>query len=55
MKEFYMECYICSENAQEIKLSDFEESDKNRWKRDMEERALSEYYQKKIKVSNIKI
>lgn len=55
MYEFRIEYYIDNGDKKDIKLSDLDEKDTKQWKRDMEARALSEYYQEKIKVSNIKI
>ena len=53
--EFRIEYYIDNGDKKDIKLSALDEKDTKQWKRDMEARALSEYYQEKIKVSNIKI
>lgn len=49
MDDFRIEYYIDSKDNQNIKLSDLNEKDMEEWKKDMESRALSEYYNKKIK------
>ena len=50
MYDFRVECYIDGGGKQNIKPSDLNEKDIEEWKKDMETRALSEYYNKKIKV-----
>ena len=50
MNEFNVEYYIDSGDNQIIKISGLNEKDMEQWKKDMEERALSEYYNKKIKL-----
>ena len=50
MNEFNIEYYIDSGDDQNIKLSGLNEKDVEQWKKDMEARALSEYYNKKIKI-----
>lgn len=50
MCDFRIECYIDSGDEKNIKISDLNEKDMKEWKKDMESRALSEYYNKKIKV-----
>ena len=42
--------WIEKEDGQNIKLSDLNEKDIEQWKKDMEVRALSEYYKKRIKI-----
>lgn len=54
MEDFRIEYYIDSGDGQITELSSINEKE-TEWKKDMEERALSEYYNKKIKVSKIKI
>ena len=49
MDDFRIEYYIDGKYNQNIKLSDLNEKDMEEWKKDMESRALSEYYNKKIK------
>lgn len=50
MDDFRIEYYIKVGDEQNIKLSDLNEKDKEEWKKDMEARALSEYYNKKVKI-----
>ena len=50
MDEFRIEFYMDSGDNQNIKLSGLNEKDMEQWKKDMEARALSEYYNKKIKI-----
>ena len=50
MNDFRMEYYIDIGDEQNIKLSSLNEKDMEEWKKDMELRALSEYYNKKIKI-----
>ena len=55
MNEFRVELYIDSGELQKTELSNLDEKDINQWKTELEERALGEYYNKKIKISNNKI
>lgn len=55
MDDFRIEYFIESGNAQSIRLSSLDESEIEGWKKDMESRALSEYYNQKIKISSKKI
>jgi len=55
MNEFRVELYIDSRELQNTELSNLDEKDINQWKTELEERALGEYYNKKIKISNNKI
>lgn len=50
MDEFRIEYYIDSGDNQDIKLSDLNEKDMEEWEKNMEVRALSIYYNKKIKI-----
>ncbi len=50
MDEFRIEFYIDSGDNQNIKLSGLNEKDMEQWKKDMEARALNEYYNKKVKI-----
>ena len=50
MDDFRIEYYIDSGEKQNIKLSSLNEKDMEEWKKDMEARALSAYYNKKIKI-----
>lgn len=54
MNEFRIELYIDRGEEQNTKLSNLDKKNMNQWKRDLEARALSEYYNKKIKISDIK-
>lgn len=53
MNEFRVEYYIDNGEEQNIKVSGLNEKDMEEWKKDMEARALSEYYNKKIKIQKI--
>ena len=55
MNEFRVELYIDSGELQNTELSNLGEKNINQWKIELEERALGEYYNKKIKISNNKI
>lgn len=50
MDEFRIEFYMDSGDNQNIKLSGLNEKDMEQWKKDMEARALNEYYNKKVKI-----
>ncbi len=50
MNEFVVEFFIASDDEENIKLSSLNEKDMEEWKKDMELRALSEYYNKEIKI-----
>lgn len=50
MDDFKVECYITGEDDHDIRLCDLHEQDIREWKKQIEERALSEYYNKKIEV-----
>lgn len=54
MDEFRIKYYIDCGDGQNAELSSLDEKDMNQWKRDIEARALSEYHNKKIKVSGKK-
>ena len=47
MNEFRVECYIGN-----TKLSNLDKKDLRQWKLDIEVQALSEYYKKKVKISD---
>lgn len=51
MNEFRVELFIDSGENEKIEFSSMKEKEKEKWKKDMEERALSEYHNKKIKIS----
>lgn len=55
MNDFRVEYFIENGEAQNIKLSCLDEKNMEQWKRDMESRALSKYYNQKIKISSKKI
>ncbi len=55
MNEFRVELYIDNGEGENTKLSNLDEKDINQWKMELEERALGEYYNKKIKILNNKI
>lgn len=50
MNEFRVERYISNDNMQNTEISNFDKKVIDQWKRNIEARALSEYYHKKIKV-----
>ena len=51
MNEFVVELFVASDDEQDIMLSSLNADEMEQWKKDMEERALSEYHNKKIKIS----
>jgi hypothetical protein len=55
MNEFVVELFIASDDEQDVMLSSLSEGEMEQWKKDMEVRALSEYYNQKVKMSNKKI
>lgn len=55
MNEFKIEYFIVRDDEQYTELSKLEQKDMEQWKKDMEVRALSEYYNQKIKISGSKI
>ena len=50
MKEFSVEYYIADNDGENTKLSALYKKDIEKWKIDMETRALTEYYNRKIKI-----
>ncbi len=50
MGEFKIECYITSDENENTKLSEMPEKDFESWRKDMETRALGEYYNRKIEI-----
>ena len=44
MNEFRVELFIASDEEQDVMLSSLDEDEMEKWKEDMEVRALSEYY-----------
>ena len=54
MNEFVVELFVASDDEQDIMLSNLNEAEMEKWKEDMEVRALSEYYNQKIKITDQK-
>ena len=54
MNEFVVEFFIASDDEENIKLSSLNEKDMEHWKRELEEQALFEYYNRKIKIQSKK-
>ena len=54
MNEFRVELFVTSDNEHEVMLSSLTEDEMEKWKEDMEARALSEYYNQKIKITDQK-
>lgn len=52
MNEFVVELVLASDDEQDVVLSSLNEKEMEQWKKDMEERALGEYYDQKV---NIKV
>ena len=52
MNEFRLECYVHSDDNQNTKILNLNEKDINQWRKKIEARALTEYYNKKIEVSD---
>ena len=55
MDEYKVEFFIASDDEQEVKLSSLNEKDMEYWRREVEEHALFEYYNRKIKIQGKKI
>ena len=55
MDEYKVEFFIASDDEQDVMLSSLNEDEMEKWKEDMEVRALSEYYKQKIKITDQKI
>ena len=51
VNEFRVECYISDKNANNTKPFNLNEQEFLKWKKDVEASALSEYYNKKIKLT----
>lgn len=49
MDEYKIELFIANDE-EDIKLSDFNQKDNEQWRKDLEVQALSEYYNRKIKI-----
>ena len=54
MNEFRVELFVANDGEQDIMLSSLNEDEMEKWKEDMEVRALSEYYKQKIKIEDQK-
>ena len=55
MDEYKVEFFIASDDEKEEKLSSLNEKEMEHWKRELEEQALFEYYNRKIKITDQKI
>ena len=55
MNEFVVELFVASDEEQDVMHSSLSEDEMEQWKKDMEARALSEYYKQKIKIKSKKI
>ena len=55
MNEFKVELFVANDDEHEVMLSSLNEDEMEKWKEDMEVRALSEYYKQKIKITDQKI
>lgn len=55
MDEYKVKFFIASDDEQEVKLTSLNEKDIEHWKRALEEQALFEYYNRKIKIQSKKI
>ena len=55
MDEYKVEFFIASDVEKEVKLTSLNEKDMEQWKRELEEQALFEYYNRKIKIQSKKI
>ena len=55
MNEFVVELFVASGDEQDVLLSSLNEDEIEKWKEDMEVRALNEYYKQKIKITDQKI
>ncbi|MBP3545694.1 MAG: hypothetical protein J6K16_00995 [Alphaproteobacteria bacterium] len=51
MDEYKVELFIASDE-EDIKLSDFNHKENEQWRKDLEVQALSEYYNRKVKIIN---
>ena len=54
MNEFKVELFVANDDEHEVILSSLNEDEIEQWKKDMEERALSEYHNRKIKIEDQK-
>ena len=51
MDEYKVELFIANDE-EDIKLSDFNLNENEQWRKDLEVQALSEYYNRKVKIVN---
>ncbi len=51
MNEYRVIYFIVNDKGENAELSSLNEKEKEQWKMDMEARALSEYHNRKIKIS----
>ena len=54
MDEYKVEFFIAGDDEQKVKLTSLNEKDMEHWKRELEEQALFEYYNRKIKIQSKK-
>ena len=54
MNEYCIEVFIESDEDESVKSLNLNEENKQEWKEEMEVRALSEYYKRKITISEQK-
>lgn len=50
MDEYKIEFFLANDDEQNINTSDLNEKEMEQWKKDIEARALSVYYNKRIKI-----
>ena len=55
MNEFVVELFVAGDDEQDMMLSSLNEDEMKHWKRELEEQALFEYYNRKIKIQSKKI
>ena len=55
MDEYKVEFFVAGDDEQGVKLTSLIEKDMEHWKRELEEQALFEYYNRKIKIKRKKI
>lgn len=49
MNDFIVELYIDDGSEGDMKFSDLNKKEKEQWKKNIEQRALSEFYNRKVK------
>ena len=55
MDEYKVELFVAGDDEQDMMLSSLNEKEMELWKRELEEQALFEYYNRKIKIQSKKI